>query len=101
MANVALGFDDLDDYVERSPYFGCITGRFANRVREGRFALGGRTYELAQNDGPNALHGGPPGFHTKGWGAAVTADNVLAPSYTSPAGGEGYPPQLPGRVTHP
>jgi aldose 1-epimerase len=100
VANVALGFDALDDYVERSPYFGCITGRFANRIREGRFTLAGHTYELPRNDGPNTLHGGPDGFHVKVWEATVAEPNVLALGYTSPDGEEGFPAELAVDVTY-
>jgi aldose 1-epimerase len=100
VANVALGFGGLGDYVERSPYFGCITGRFANRIREGRFVLDGRTYELACNNPPNALHGGPGGFHTKVWEATVPAENVVELAYTSADGEEGYPAELAVRVTY-
>jgi aldose 1-epimerase len=100
VANVALGFDGLDDYVERSPHFGCITGRFANRIREGRFALDGHTYELACNDPPNALHGGPGGFHTKVWEATVSGEHAVELAYTSADGEEGYPAELAVRVTY-
>jgi aldose 1-epimerase len=100
VANVALGVDDLDDYVERTPYFGCITGRYANRIRDGRFALDGRTYELACNDPPNALHGGPHGFHSKVWEATVPAEATLALAYTSADGEEGFPAELAVRVTY-
>jgi aldose 1-epimerase len=100
VANVALGFDALHDYVERSPYFGCITGRFANRIREGRFTLEGRAYELACNNPPNALHGGPGGFHTKVWDVTAARDDTLALAYTSPDGDEGYPAELAVAVTY-
>ena len=53
LANVVLGFDRLDDYLERSPYFGAITGRYANRIAGARFAIDGREFRLAANDGPN------------------------------------------------
>jgi aldose 1-epimerase len=58
--NVTLGFDNLTDYVERSPYFGCITGRYANRIALGRFTLDGVTYQLPithrtrSTEGPSA-----------------------------------------------
>jgi aldose 1-epimerase len=62
LANVTLGFAKLDDYIERSPYFGALIGRFANRITRGRFSLNGTTYELPVNNGPNSLHDGVDGF---------------------------------------
>src|SRR6185436_17255253 len=61
LGNVALGFDNLADYVSRSPYFGCITGRYANRIALGKFTLDGVTYSLPINNDPNSLHGGTVG----------------------------------------
>jgi len=54
-ANVALGFDNIDDYVAKSPYFGCITGRYANRIAKGTFTLDGVTYHLPINNDPNTV----------------------------------------------
>src|SRR5690606_32087475 len=68
-ANIALGFDNFADYEARNPYFGTITGRYANRIAGGKFTLDGKTYQLALNDGPNHLHGGLEGFNKKVWAA--------------------------------
>src|SRR3546814_2027072 len=92
--NVALGFATLDDYLTKNPYFGTITGRYANRIAKGAFTLDGQTYKLATNNGPNALHGGLAGFDKKAWKAEEVqgADGAgLELSYTSPDGEEGYP----------
>jgi len=102
MGNVALGFDNLDDYVNLTPYFGCITGRYANRIAEGRFTLDGEEYELAINNDPNHLHGGEKGFDKYVWAADVATDDVpgLRLTRTSPDGEEGYPGTLEVAVTY-
>src|SRR6056297_1001596 len=76
--DVVLGFDDLRDYLDEHPYFGAIVGRCANRIGKGRFTLEGREYQLAQNIGPNHLHGGNRGFDKVLWTAATekTTDSV-------------------------
>src|SRR2546421_5009790 len=68
-ADVVLGFDNLDGYLKGNPYFGCIVGRVANRIAKGRFTLEGKTYKLATNNGPSALHGGLKGFDKVVWKA--------------------------------
>jgi aldose 1-epimerase len=102
-ANVALGFNNLTDYVERSPYFGCITGRYANRIALGRFTLNGTTHQLAVNNGVNHLHGGNVGFDKRVWRATEIRerDTVgLSLTYRSPAGEENYPGTLDTTVTY-
>src|SRR6184192_435496 len=56
--DVVLGYDNLDGYLKNSPYFSAIVGRYANRIANGKFTLGGVEYHLAKNNGPNSLHGG-------------------------------------------
>jgi len=98
MANVALGFDNLQDYETKSPYFGCITGRYANRIANGMFTLDGVTYQLDLNNGPNHLHGGFKGFDKKVWEVTKVfkgKDGVgIVLHYLSAAGegGEGVDP---------
>lgn len=65
MADVVLGYADPADYMADGPCAGKIPGRFANRIAKGRFTVGGREYQLAINNGPNALHGGPTGFQNR------------------------------------
>jgi len=62
LADVVLGYDRLDGYLGDNSHYGAIVGRYANRIGGARFALDGRTYELAANNGPSSLHGGRNGF---------------------------------------
>lgn len=103
LGNVTLGFDNLADYVARSPYFGCITGRYANRIALGRFTLDGTTYQLPINNDPNSLHGGDVGFDKHVWAAAEIRDRHsvgLRLTFTSPDGDQGYPGTLRSTVTY-
>ena len=104
MANVALGFATLDEYVEGNPYFGTITGRYANRIARGTFTLDGERYRLALNNGENHLHGGEQGFDKFVWGATRLPDAedgvALRLSRTSPDGEENYPGTLVVDVTY-
>lgn len=100
VGDVVLGFDNVDDYVEKSPYFGAIVGRYANRIAKGDFTLDGHTYHLAINNEPNSLHGGDKGFDKRIWTASDASDTSLTLSYTSPDGEEGYPGTLEVHVTY-
>jgi aldose 1-epimerase len=101
LANVALGCKNLKDYETKSPFFGCITGRFANRIAAGKFTIDGRECKLALNNGPNALHGGLKGFDKKVWAAApLSGAEGVELSYLSPDGEEGYPGNLSVKVVY-
>lgn len=103
MADVALGFSTLGEYREKSPYFGCITGRYANRIAKGKFTLDGQSYTLATNNEPNHLHGGEKGFDKKIWKSRVVqngSEPFLVLSATSPDGEEGYPGTLKTTVSY-
>jgi aldose 1-epimerase len=99
LGDIVLGFDTLEGYLGDHPYFGSLIGRYANRIAEGRFALDGITYNLECNNGPNHLHGGSHGFHTKVWKATV-AGATLGLSYVSAAGEAGYPGRLTVAVAY-
>jgi aldose 1-epimerase len=101
--DIVLGFDELDPYLAGSPYFGSIIGRYGNRIAGGRFDLDGATYTLAQNNGPNHLHGGEVGFDKVVWaGEPFENDEGLGVvfTYTSADGEEGYPGTLNVEVTY-
>ena len=103
VGDVVLGFDDLAPYVDRSPYFGAIIGRYANRIARGRFTLDETTYELPTNEGSHHLHGGAHGFHHVVWKAApfIRSDRIgLRLSYCSPDGDAGYPGALGAHVVY-
>ncbi|MGE5244175.1 MAG: aldose epimerase family protein [Betaproteobacteria bacterium] len=101
--DIVLGFDRLEDYVQRSPYFGAIIGRYGNRIARGRFTLDGRAYTLATNDGPNHLHGGVKGFDKAVWRGEPFekgGDAGVVFTHVSPGGDEGYPGRLSVKVTY-
>lgn len=103
LEDIVLGYDSLEGYLEQTPYFGAIIGRYANRIEGGEFTLDGKTYTLAVNNGPNALHGGEKGFDKVVWDATTFDEGNergIAFTYTSPAGEEGYPGTLQARVTY-
>lgn len=101
--DIVLGYDTLDGYLNASPYFGAIVGRYANRLAKGRFTLDGTTYQLPVNNGPNSLHGGTRGLDKVVWKAEPFDDSTGAGvvlTYTSPDGDMGYPGQLDVTVTY-
>ena len=103
LGDVVLGYDALDGYLEASPYFGAIIGRYGNRIGGGQFTLDGEEYSLAANNGPNALHGGLKGFDKVVWQAESFQNDEgvgVVFSYTSPDGEEGYPGTLEATVTY-
>jgi aldose 1-epimerase len=103
LADITLGFDTLEPYEDRHPYFGTITGRYANRIARGRFTLDGKQYTLAINNGVNHLHGGIDGFDRALWRARPGRDDNgvwLSLTHTSPDGDEGYPGELSVEVRY-
>ncbi|MEM0896968.1 MAG: aldose epimerase family protein [Verrucomicrobiota bacterium] len=100
LADISLGFDSVEGYEgDKNPYFGCITGRYANRIAKGKFSIAGEEFTLATNNDPNHLHGGDSGFNRKMWEATIDG-NKLVFSRTSPDGEEGYPGALACKITY-
>lgn len=103
IADVALGYADMRGYLTAPNYFGATVGRYANRIKAGRFTLDGKGYTLALNNKTNALHGGVKGFDKRPWrivevAAGATPHVTLA--YTSADGEEGYPGELQVTATY-
>lgn len=99
LGDVVLGFDTLAGYLspayrKSGPYFGATCGRVANRIAKGRFTLDGKTFSLATNNGPNALHGGLRGFDKVLWRATPLKGAAVRFDYASADGDEGYPGKL-------
>jgi len=99
--NVILGHSSLKDILScPEPFLNTVVGRYANRIAKGKFTLNGNEYKLAINNGPNALHGGPTGFHTKVWDATQLNENSIVFKYLSTDGEEGYPGNLKVELTY-
>ena len=97
LADVVLGYDKVADYVKASPYFGCLIGRYGNRIANAKFILDGQAYPLAANNGPNSLHGGVKGFDKVLWTARPVASDLgaaLELRYLSKHLDEGFPGSL-------
>lgn len=94
--DVILGYDSLAGYLQRgNPYFGCLVGRYGNRIAKGTFSLDGITYTLAKNNNGQSLHGGIKGYDKVMWKAEKQAgDSSLKLTYLSKDGEEGYPGNL-------
>jgi aldose 1-epimerase len=101
-ASIVIGFDTLENYFQKPPYFGALIGRYGNRIGGAKFSIGDKIYQLNANDGKNALHGGLKGFDKVVWDAAISRDSipVLRLSYTSKDGEEGYPGNLKVDVSY-
>jgi aldose 1-epimerase len=97
LADIVLGCDTLDDYLNETSYFGCIVGRCVNRIRNARFSLNGIEYMVSKNCGENHIHGGIKGFDKAVWDATeIKAANSVALklTYVSKDSEEGYPGNL-------
>ena len=92
--NVVLGHATAEEYLESVDYIGGTIGRYANRIRGGRFVLDGETVQLATNESGNLLHGGPEGFDQRVWQVVSHNDDQLTLTLTSPRGDQGFPGEL-------
>jgi aldose 1-epimerase len=103
MGDVVLGFDNLAGYLGNHPHFGGTIGRYGNRIAKGKFTLDGKEYQLAINNAPNSLHGGPTGFDRRVWKAepvSTTIGSGVRFTYLSKDGEENFPGNLTVDVTY-
>jgi aldose 1-epimerase len=104
LADIVLGYDNLQGYLDRRQYFGATVGRYANRIARGTFTLDGKTYNLTRNDGPNSLHGGVKGLDQRVWSVVEVKQQGSTASvtlqYVSPDGDQGYPGKLTIKATY-
>ena len=93
LADVVIGYDNLESYYKDGPCAGKCPGRYANRIAEGSLEIDGKIYSLPINNGPNHLHGGPEGFQNRNWESRKDGDAVEF-MYYSEDGEMGYPGNL-------
>lgn len=103
LADVVLGFDTLAEYEADQRFFGCVVGRYANRIANGRFTLNGVEYQLETNPKGHHIHGGSEGFHKQVWQASIEQRDgvpLLVLQHQSPDGHGGFPGCLDCRITY-
>jgi len=99
--DVVLGYDKLDPYLGKNPYFGALVGRYANRIGGAKFTLDGKEYHLPKNDGPNCLHGGINNFSKQVWAVKPSPTEAkIELQYVSADGEEGFPGKMTATVTY-
>ena len=99
-ADVVLGFKTLDEWRTKETYFNAVIGRFANRIKDGKFTLDGVDYELPHNNGNNCLHGGIHGFNEKVWDVVGQTTYSITLRYRAMDGEEGFPGTMDVEVTY-
>jgi aldose 1-epimerase len=100
LQDVVLGYGSIADYLASSGNYGALIGRYGNRIKDGRFTLDGKEYQLPQNNNGHCLHGGPNGFHTRVWDGEKIDAQTLKLHYVSKNGEEGFPGKLDVTVTY-
>lgn len=93
MENVVLGYDSAKDLFAGKSYFGCIVGRYANRIAKGKFSIDGQSFSAPQNNGVNSLHGGVNSIDKQVWDAKLMND-AISFSIKIKDGENGYPGEM-------
>jgi aldose 1-epimerase len=102
LADVALGYENVADFMADGPCAGKTPGRFANRIDFGKFTIDGTTYQVrtVNDEGQYSLHGGPNGFMNRIWEGTLGADNKVTMTYTSADGEEGFPGECKATIVY-
>lgn len=98
--DIVLGFKTIEEWQQKETYFNAIIGRYANRIKNGRFSIDGKSYQLPVNNGTNALHGGVSGFNEKIWDIVGQTRHSVSLHYRALDGEENYPGNLDVYVTY-
>ena len=99
-ADVVLGFSTFEEWQKQETYFNAIIGRYANRIKDGKFSIDGVEYQLPINNGTNSLHGGVHGFNEKVWEIVGQSTYSVSLHYRAKDGEEGYPGNLDVYATY-
>jgi aldose 1-epimerase len=100
-APLVLGFERFEDYPASSPYFGAIAGRYANRIKDGRFVIDGKRFQADTNFlGKHTLHGGTASFGKRPWSVAESGADFVTLALRSSDGDMGFPGALDALCTY-
>ncbi|NDV66204.1 aldose epimerase family protein [Bacteroides sp. 224] len=100
MKDVVLGFDNIKDYINVPSDFGAAIGRYANRIKDGKFELDGEIIQLPQNNFGHSLHGGPEGWQYQVFKAKPINETTIQMTRFSPDGDANYPGNVTAVVTY-
>lgn len=102
LADVMLGFGTLEEYLNNRCNFGCLVGRYANRIGHAHFELNGKSYDLVKNNGTASLHGGPKSWYVQVWDVDddATDERTLTLCLTSPDGENFFPGKVEAKVVY-
>jgi aldose 1-epimerase len=100
LREVLLGVDTMQKHLDQTVYLGATVGRFANRIKNGKFEINGQTFQTSTNQSGNLLHGGCEGFDKKRWKVSSLSTNKITFSLFSADGDQGFPGDLSVTVSY-
>ncbi|CAK4031433.1 aldose 1-epimerase [Lecanosticta acicola] len=102
--DVIMGYDTGEEYVRDTAgphsYMGGVVGRYANRIKNGTFELGGETFHIPKNSGnTSTLHGGTVGYDRRNWTIVQHSSNTITFAFYDQAF-EGFPGNVINYATY-